>query len=92
MAYGGSQARRLIGAVPASLRHSHSIARSEPHLQPTPQVTAMPDLIPLSEARDQTCNLMVPSGIGFRCAMMGTPLFFTVAFPALVPSFLNPLI
>ena len=28
---------------------------------------------PLSEARDQTYNLMVPSRISFRCAMTGTP-------------------
>ena len=49
--------------------------------------TAMPDLSrfcdlhqssqqhqilnPLSEARDQTCNLMVPSRIHFRCPMTG---------------------
>ena len=31
-------------------------------------------LNPLSEARDQTCNLMVPSQIRFHCAMMGTPI------------------
>ena len=33
MAYGGSQARGLIGAVAAGLHHSHSNTRSEPHLQ-----------------------------------------------------------
>ena len=32
-----------IGAVAAGLCHSHSKARSEPHLQPPPQLTAMPD-------------------------------------------------
>ena len=42
-AYGGSQARGPIGAVAASLRQSHSNARSEPHPQPTPQLTATPD-------------------------------------------------
>ena len=42
-AYGGSQARGLIGAVAASLRQSHSNAGSEPRLQPTPQLTATPD-------------------------------------------------
>jgi len=42
-AYRGSQARGLIGAVAASLRQSHSNAGSEPHLRPTPQLTAMPD-------------------------------------------------
>ena len=30
-------------------------------------------LNPLSEAGDQTRNLMVPSRIHFRCATMGTP-------------------
>ena len=43
VAYGGSQARDLIGAVAASLRHSHSNARSKPSLQPTPQLMATPD-------------------------------------------------
>ena len=43
MAYGGSQARGLIGAVATSLRQSHSNAGSEPRLQPTPQFTATPD-------------------------------------------------
>ena len=42
-AYGGSQARGLIGAVAASLCQSHSNAGSEPRLQPTPQLTATPD-------------------------------------------------
>ena len=42
-AYGGSQARGQIGAVAAGLHHSHSHARSELHLQPTPQLTATPD-------------------------------------------------
>ena len=41
--YGGSQARDLIRAVDASLCQSHSNARSEPHLQPTSQLMAMPD-------------------------------------------------
>ena len=41
--YGGSQARGQIGAVAASLHHSLSNWGSEPCLQPTPQLTAMPD-------------------------------------------------
>ena len=41
-AYGGSQARGLIGAVAASLRQSHSVG-SQPRLQPTPQLIATPD-------------------------------------------------
>ena len=43
VAYGGSQARVRIGTVVAGLRHSHSNMGSEPCLQPTPQLTAMPD-------------------------------------------------
>ena len=42
-AYGGTQAKGLIGAVVAGLRQSHSIVGSEPYLQPTPWLTAMPD-------------------------------------------------
>ena len=41
-AYGGSQARGQIAAVAAGLRQSHSNTGSEPRLQPTPQLTAMP--------------------------------------------------
>ena len=42
-AYGGSHARGQIGAVCANLHQSLSNAGSEPCLQPTPQLTAMPD-------------------------------------------------
>ena len=42
-AYGGSQARGRIGATAASLHCSHSNVGSEPRLQRTPQLTAMPD-------------------------------------------------
>ena len=37
----GAQARGRIGAVASGLRHSN--ARSEPCLQPTPQLMATPD-------------------------------------------------
>ena len=57
-AHGGSQARGLIGAVAAGLHHS----LGQCHI-----------LNPLSEARDQTCNLIVPSQIHFCCATPGTP-------------------
>ena len=70
-AYGGSQARVLIRATATGLHHSHSQARSELHLQPTPQLTTTPD--PLSKTRDRTQNIMVPSWTHFHCAMMGTP-------------------
>ena len=42
-AYGGSQAQSLIGATAAGLHHSHSNARPEQRLGPTPQLTASPD-------------------------------------------------
>ena len=42
-AYGGYQARGLIGVVAASLCHSHSNSGSKPCLRPTPQLTATLD-------------------------------------------------
>ena len=75
MAHGGSQARGPIGAIAAGLCQNHSNIRLQPRLQPTPQLTATPDPNPLSLARDQTRNFMVPSQIPFHCATTGTPLF-----------------
>ena len=40
VAYGGSQARGLIGSAAASLHHRRSNARSELRLPSTPQLTA----------------------------------------------------
>ena len=42
-AYGGSEARGRIGAIAAGLGQSHSNMGSESCLQPTPQLTAIPD-------------------------------------------------
>ena len=70
MAYGGSQVRALA----ASLRQSHSNARSKSCLRPTPQLMAMLDPNPLSEARDRTHSLMVPSWIRFCCTTTETPI------------------
>ena len=42
-AYGNFQVRGQIRAAAASLHHSHSKARSELCLRPTPQLTATPD-------------------------------------------------
>ena len=44
MVYVSSQAMGQIGALAAGLYHSHSNLGSEPHLRPTPQLTAMLDL------------------------------------------------
>ena len=53
VAYGGSQARGPIGATAAGIYHSLQQRRI---------------LNPLSDARDRTRNLMVPSQIHFHCA------------------------
>ena len=58
-------ARGPLRAVAASLHHSHSNPGSEPHLHSSGQ-RRIPN--PLSEARDGTRNLMVPSPIHFCCA------------------------
>ena len=43
VAYGGTQARGLMGATAAGQHHSHSNAGSESCLRPTSQLTATPD-------------------------------------------------
>ena len=56
--YGGSQARGWIRAIATGLCHSHSNTGSKLSLQPTPQLSAMRILNPLSKARDWTWVLM----------------------------------
>ena len=82
-------------AIAAVLHQSHSNARSEPCLQPIPQLTAVPDthlhhsswqcqiLNPLSEARDQTCVFMDTSWVHYCWATTGTPnkLFLKTCLP-----------
>ena len=51
VAYGGSQARGLIGAVATSLHHSHSNAGSKPRLQLTSQLMATPDPEPTEQGQ-----------------------------------------
>ena len=48
-AYGGSQAKGLIGAGATGLCQSHSNAGIRATLQPTPQLTAMPDPQPTEQ-------------------------------------------
>ena len=50
-AYGSSQVKDRIRAAAANLRHSHSSARSKPHLRPPPQLTAMPDPYPTEQGQ-----------------------------------------
>ena len=74
VAYGGSQARDLIGAPAAGLRHSNARSRHVCDLHHSwPQHWIFN---PLREARDRICNLMVPSRIRFCCASTGSPFFF----------------
>ena len=83
-AYRRSQARVQIGAVTASLHHSHSNAGSKPSLWPyTITHCNARSLTHLSKARDWTCILMETSGIHFLGATMETPtqLFFLMAAP-----------
>ena len=75
-AYGGSQARGLIGALTAGLWQSHSNARSKPLCNLHHSSGQLWILNPLSRARGRTQVLMVPSRIRFRCATMGTPWIF----------------
>ena len=50
-AYGGSQARGLMGAVAAGLRQSHSNVGSKLRLRPIPQFTAMLDPQPTEQGQ-----------------------------------------
>ena len=78
--YGSSQARGGIGAAAVGLHHSHSNAGSNPCLWPTPQFTAMLDLNPVSEVRDQTCILMDISQVCYHWATMGSPENIRIQF------------
>ena len=77
-AYGSSQIRGQIRAAAAGLYHSHSNARSELHLGPTPQPTVMLD--PRLTVRDWTCVLMDTSWVHYRFAIMGTHSFLFLMF------------
>ena len=69
--YGSSQARGQIEAEAAGLHHSHGNAKSQPHLQPTLWLMAMPILNPLSGARDPTHILTDTSQVHYHRATTG---------------------
>ena len=71
VACGGSQAKGQIGAVAASLCHSHSNAGSEPQLQPTPQRWQCRILNPLRPGIEPTSSWMLVKFNNHQ-AMMGT--------------------
>ena len=64
-AYGGSQAKGRMGAIAASLHHSHSNSRSEPHLNLHHSSWQCWILNPLSEARNGTRVLIGATWVGF---------------------------
>ena len=74
MAYVGSQARGRTRAMAAGLHHSRSNARSSRVCNVHHSSRQRQILNPLSEARDGTWNLMVPSRIHLCCATTGTPV------------------
>ena len=69
-----------VGATAAGLCHSHSSSEPEPHLQRTPQLTAIPVPSLLSEARDRTPNLMDTASQWELLVLQ----FFTSSFTSLV--------
>ena len=72
-AYGSPQGRGQIGAVVASLHHSHSNTRSELSLQPIPQFMVVPDPWPTEWGQGSTCVLMDTSRVHYHWATMRTP-------------------
>ena len=63
-ACGSSQARGRIGATAAGQHHTYSNASSEPRVCDLHHSSRQHRVLdPLSKARDQTLNLMVPSQI-----------------------------
>ena len=75
LAYGGSQARGLIGAIAAGLHHSHSNTSDPSHVCHLCHSSWQHWILnPLIEARGWTHNLMVPTGNHFHCATTGTPV------------------
>ena len=78
IACGGFQARNPSGTTDASLHHCHSDAGSY-HICDLYQSSRQHQILNLmSEARDRTCNLMVPSRIHFSCPTMGTPAYILI--------------
>ena len=88
-AHGGSQARGLIGAAAAGLRHSHSNVESKPSLQPTPQFMATPDPQPTEQGQGSNHILVVTNQIRLQSTTTGTlkgSLFNVRIFEGFLPS------
>ena len=73
LAFGGSQARGLIGAIVAAYTTA-TATRHPSHVFDLHHSSWQHWILnPLNKARDWTCNLVVPGRIRFLCAMTGTP-------------------
>ena len=78
-AYGSSQARVRTGAAGASIRHSHSNARSKPYLRNLYHSSQRHQILsPLSKARDGKHILMVISQVHYHWATVGTPVLLSM--------------
>ena len=73
MAYGSSQARGWIRTVTARLCHSHSNARSKPHMWTTPQLMAMPDPEPTEWGQGSNPHPQDTGRICYHCTTTGSP-------------------
>ena len=71
-AYGGSQARSLIGAIDAGLHQSHSNAGFKPRLRPTTAHTSAGSLTHGTRPRIEPTTSWFLVGFANHCAMMGT--------------------
>ena len=81
VAYGSSQARGLMGAIAAGLRHRHSNTDLSHVFDLHHSSWQCRTLNPLSKAEDRNLNLMVPSQVRFCCATTGIPyLRFLIAW------------
>ena len=79
-AYGGSQTR--VESELQLLAYTAATATPDPSLVCDLYYSSRPCQIlnPLSEARDQTHNLMVPSQIHFHCTTTGTLVHISIPF------------
>ena len=73
VAYGSSQNRSQVRATAGSLHDSHSNARCEPCLRPTPHLMAMPDPRPTKQGQGLNLNALDTNWIHFHFTTMGTP-------------------
>ena len=78
-AYGGSQVRGRTEATAVGLCHNHTAMQDPSHVCDLHHNSRQRWIHnPLSEARDQSCNLMVASWICFYTATKGTSFYLDI--------------